>query len=180
MPNQFPEIEFPRKRSTIWCMLILGELEQAFLLAEGGMHLVTPAQRIIFRAMRDDAVAAAHDLLLAEGNHEEISRWWPDMETGKDSPLDRQNAKEVRRANEDDSVNKSTRVSVDEFIRQIKATKQTVTPNNPLYKHLEAIRAFVDAECSWLDISRYLRLHEIDMHPSAIANYYNRMRRQSS
>lgn len=159
--------------------MILEELEQTFSFAESGVNLLTPAQRLIFRSMRDDAVAAAHDLLLAEGNPEEISRRWPEAEMGGGSRLDRQNPTESCRGNEDDSVNENRKVSVDEFIQQLRATKQTETLN-PLDNHLEAIRALVEAKCSWLEISRYLRLQEIDVHPSAIANYYNRMRRQSA
>lgn len=179
MPKQFPEVELPRKRSTIWCMLILDELEKAFSLVETGVHLLTPAQRLIFSSMRDDAVLAAHDLLLAEGNCEEISRRWPETKLSGDARLDLQNATEFCRGNEADPGNENRKVSVDEFIQQITATERTEALN-PLDNHLGNICALVEAGCSWLEISRFLRLHGIDTHPSAIANYYNRMRRQSA
>lgn len=175
MLKQFPEVEYPRKQSTIWCMTIIEELEKAFLFAECGVHILTPAQRVIFRAMRDDAVAAAHDLLLAEGNLEEIGRRWPEIKPGADAGLCLQNATEASSTTERVSDNE---VSVGEFIQQIESrdSKRMDAPNL-LDNHFDAIQALVEAECSWFDISRFLRLRGTDLHPTAIANYYYRRRR---
>lgn len=70
----FPDIQDLRKRCTIWCSEVFDELNSVINYIEAGKHHLNPIQRLLLERFILGAVEFAHDLLLAEGDKEEIER----------------------------------------------------------------------------------------------------------
>lgn len=69
-----PTVIFPQKMSTAWCMVAFEELEEALQLIEPGIGELNPKQRYLWERYKAMTRQFAHDMLLAEGNSEEIDR----------------------------------------------------------------------------------------------------------
>ena len=70
----FPNIQDVRKNCTIWCTAVFDELNSVINYIEAGRHHLNPIQRRLLERFILGAVEFAHDLLLAEGDKEEIER----------------------------------------------------------------------------------------------------------
>lgn len=83
--TELSTVIFPRKMSTAWCLVAFEELEQALQFIEPGIGELTPKQRYLWERYKAMTRQFAHDMLLAEGNSEEIDRrlglersdYWP-------------------------------------------------------------------------------------------------------
>ncbi|MFJ4056798.1 hypothetical protein ACIPZC_25630 [Pseudomonas sp. NPDC089743] len=69
-----PAVVSPRKMSTAWCAIAFEELEEALLLIDPGVGELNPKQRFLWERYKAMTRQFAHDMLLAEGNSEEIDR----------------------------------------------------------------------------------------------------------
>ncbi|KNX78050.1 hypothetical protein DA83_25195 [Pseudomonas sp. 250J] len=69
-----PTVIFPRKMSTAWCAMAFEELEDALSLMDPGINELNPKQRYLWERYKVMTRQFAHDMLLAEGNSEEIDR----------------------------------------------------------------------------------------------------------
>ncbi|UVM50145.1 MULTISPECIES: hypothetical protein [unclassified Pseudomonas] len=69
-----PEVIFPRKMSTAWCAVAFEELATAIDFIEAGIEQTTPLQQKLWERYKAQTAQFAHDMLLAEGNLDEITR----------------------------------------------------------------------------------------------------------
>ncbi len=69
-----PTVLFPQKMSTAWCMVAFEELEEAMSFIEPGIGELNAKQRFLWEQYKAMTRQFAHDMLLAEGNSEEIDR----------------------------------------------------------------------------------------------------------
>jgi len=68
------EVEFPRGMSTAWCVAAFEELATAVDFIELGTDQMTPLQRQVWSRYKEQTAQFAEDMLLAEGDHEAITR----------------------------------------------------------------------------------------------------------
>ncbi|MDD1009712.1 hypothetical protein M5G27_19730 [Pseudomonas shahriarae] len=69
-----PEVVSPRKMSTAWCAVAFEELATAIDFIEAGIEQTTPLQQKVWERYKAQTAQFAHDMLLAEGNLDEITR----------------------------------------------------------------------------------------------------------
>lgn len=69
-----PAVEGPRKVSTAWCAIAFEELAEAINFIDLGSRDMTPMQREVWERYKQQTVDFAHDMLLAEGDKQEIAR----------------------------------------------------------------------------------------------------------
>lgn len=69
-----PEIKYPRKGSTAWCAVAFDELAEAMSFIDMGAADMTPMQRELWERYKKQTIDFAHNMLLAEGDREEIAR----------------------------------------------------------------------------------------------------------
>lgn len=69
-----PEVQFPKKMSTVWCAEAFEELATAVDRIELGTDQMTPLQRQVWERYKKQTAQFAEHMLLAEGDRNAIIR----------------------------------------------------------------------------------------------------------
>jgi len=72
--NLLPAVDDPRKFSTAWCSIAFEELASAIDFIEAGIGKTNELQKRLWERYKAQTAQFAHDMLLADGNKDEIAR----------------------------------------------------------------------------------------------------------